>query len=154
MTILDDLEALYRKTGNPLFVWRAMAECGPGMDPRRPLPDWVREYLEVVAWEFERLNFNVDAKLSASEKIKRVPAALGLVGKGRGGNAFARWKKVNDDATIAFWHDEARRQGVKGEAWVHDFMCRHCMDRATVRRRIAAARQLWKAQEKGSQKDR
>jgi hypothetical protein len=46
MASLDDLEALYRETGNPLYVWKAFAEdCRAG----EPLPGWIEDYLRECA---------------------------------------------------------------------------------------------------------
>jgi hypothetical protein len=45
-TMMHDLEALYRETGNPIYVWKAFAEeCRQG----EPLPGWIEDYLRECA---------------------------------------------------------------------------------------------------------
>jgi hypothetical protein len=82
--LLSDLQALYEKSGNPLYVWRAIyfwrASGGDW------LPPWCLDYLEMSADELMKLSS--DRSLSFAEKGSRVGAAMGLIGKGK--NEFRR----------------------------------------------------------------
>jgi hypothetical protein len=135
-TILRELEALYRETGNPLYVWKAFAEeCRPG----EPLPGWIEEYLRECAGRL----LDPAEQVSPSEAARRTAAALGLTSNGR--NAFAELKAIQRNAAMASLYEIRAKPG-RREAYLAEVSKKVKKNRATVLRRIARARKLWDAQ--------
>jgi hypothetical protein len=96
-----DLETLYRETGNPLYVWSALASyeaCPDG----KPWPAWVTEYLRYAGEAIKMLADDEQPSVAA----KRVNAVLGLTGRGR--NAFDEYRLIIRAGNAAFI-DEQRR---------------------------------------------
>lgn len=110
---LERLEVLYRETGNPVFVWKALAaQRAPrlyakhteGAIPPLQIPEWAAEYLLVIASRLSGLANGVrvirsKGELSllsivqddATESMKDVTAVLlGLTSQG--GNAFKKYQ--------------------------------------------------------------
>jgi hypothetical protein len=108
---LDVLHDRWRKTGDPLAVWAAIAICS---DQDREMPDWVRDYLAAAA---SRMTSSAGYDLR-----KALPAILGL-GSKRGprpvhddqrdadlfvfASVFFYWIATGDSLDHAL--DEARR---------------------------------------------
>jgi len=117
-TMMHDLEALYRETGNPIYVWKAFAEeCRQG----EPLPGWIEDYLRECAGhlidmaEAERRFTPEPGKrpVSPSEAAQRTPQGLGLTRIGW--NAFAEYRDNERNARVA-WLRETRPRPIK-DSW-------------------------------------
>jgi hypothetical protein len=94
----EKLEKLYRETGNPLYVWAALADyqvCSDGA----PLPAWIMEYLREAAMALE---FIADVE-QPSEALRRVNVALRLTRSGR--NEFAEYRQDIRGLNAAHIHD-------------------------------------------------
>jgi hypothetical protein len=113
MSRLTDLEAMYHETGNPLYVWVALARhdlCPDGA----PLPAWVMGYLREVAQVLELMAIDWPPATAA----KKVTAALGLTAHGRR-NRFAEYQ-MDRRAEWAVWAHEQGRDLFRdqgGNAW-------------------------------------
>jgi hypothetical protein len=104
-----DLETLYRETGNPLYVYSALADyelCPEG----KPLPVWVMDYLREVATALELL---ADAE-PPSAALARATAALRLTRRGGGGNRFAEYRLIARADSCAHLHEH--RKGLQPTA--------------------------------------
>jgi len=70
-------EALFRHTGNPLYLWAIVARCGEAGGPPLPLPDLARDYLMSCAAGLTRLGkpgvWPLRETLRPHEKAKRNP---------------------------------------------------------------------------------
>jgi len=160
-----DLDLLRRQrdtTGNPLYVWEAVRQCHHPNYPA-PYPDWVREYLNDVAINFQVMGRLLDPRTfperqegeSAEDHLKRYhrwdnapPIAiastqaltlqcLGFVRKGW--NAFKSFyadaRDRSDALDIEFPLDKSRR-----EVW--DEKAARDGDERIVRRRVKRGREL------------
>ena len=139
--VLEDLEGLYEETRNPLYAWAAIEECRKGNIPRRPLPDWCRNYLETVACELMTL---AESDGEPSKKAGHVAAALALTRRGK--NAFKDYAANHDNALLAFWYEHYTKTR-RGEKFLDDQATKKDLAPETARKRIAKARRLWQAQE-------
>lgn len=90
-----DMEALYRKHRNPLYVWWAinLRAALPG----EAIPSWCLDALDDWASAISAMAF--DSTLLASEKAKRLPAALGL--SAQGSNVFKQFENDARDNALA-----------------------------------------------------
>jgi hypothetical protein len=98
---MTDFEALYRETGNPLYVWKALADyqlCPDGA----PLPGWIMACLREAALALEMLADGEQPDMAA----KAVTAVLGLTGPGR--NRFADYRQDIRALNAAHIHDTRR----------------------------------------------
>jgi hypothetical protein len=86
----------FKRTGNPVFAWDAIADClAAGM----PLPAWTREYLLPVAGQIANLS---RSSVPSRDAIDRAVArAVGLKGKGRF-NPFREIGRVPHELLVAF----------------------------------------------------
>jgi hypothetical protein len=82
----EDLETLFRATGNPLYALRAVRDYELCPD-RAPWPEWVVSYLRAVA---DALTFLADTETPGAA-AKQTNAAMGLTG--RGFNRFADYRQ-------------------------------------------------------------
>ncbi len=85
-------ETLFRNTGNPLHVWRAIDMCLSEIEPK-PLPGWCLIYLKDVSANLKALSWRKDFRVKDKEKkisskaaTELLAPALGLTRKGW--NAF------------------------------------------------------------------
>ena len=138
--VLEDLEGLYEETRNPLYAWAAIEECRKGNIPRRPLPDWCRNYLETVACELLTL---AESDGEPSKKAGHMAAALALTRRGK--NAFKDYAANQANAQLAFWYEHFKKTR-RGEKFL-GAKADEGLALATARKRIAKARRLWHAQE-------
>jgi hypothetical protein len=145
-----DLETLYRETGNPLYVFAALADhqiCPDGA----PLPAWIMGYLREAALTLELMADTVQP----SAAVKQVNAALRLTKPGGNGNAFAQYRLIIRAENAAFI-DEHRKEifvhkGKPEKAHVAmDWVAKHTggVSNKTVRNRIKRFREL-QASQKG-----
>jgi hypothetical protein len=160
-TALDDLEALYRETGNVTYLWEALA----GLGPEAPWPAWIRSYLAEAAGAVAALFYELAPspgprylpptkdklppnanRLSPEQVVEKIPAALGFVKPGRNGNAIAARRQMESDAVLAVRYETALKPGTS-ESLVTLAAKQTGQSKATVRRRIARARTGWSTQE-------
>jgi hypothetical protein len=138
-----DLETLYRETGNPLYVWAALANyqlCPDGA----PLPTWIMSYIRETAMAFE-LMADIEQPNVA---VNKVNAALGLTATGNN-NAFAEYRRIARASNAAFIDDHRKeifvRKGKPEKASVsRHWIAKHTggtSDR-TIRNWIKLIRQL------------
>ena len=144
---LKDLESLYEATGNPLYAWDAIGWCAQRMDPRRPLPDWCRGYLEEVAVELLAL---AERDGKPAVKAGKVTQALGFTRQGY--NAFKDYASAGANAHLAFWFEQAvKRRGGKDfleAVAAKDQDPNNVADPDKLMKRIHKARRLWAIQRK------
>jgi len=111
---LQRLEALFRETNNPLYVWNAIWHCFAMGELRQmlegdaegdpqpvspyPFPNWCLSYLSAAANQFTDLCRGADraneAPVTPAEALKAVPSVLGFGRKGF--NAFDSWNATLD----------------------------------------------------------
>jgi hypothetical protein len=90
------LTAQYRKSGNPVWAWDAIAWC---VSYEFPLPAWTRAYLLDVAGKMAKLSRgNVPGKNAIDPAVAR---AVGLTGKGRF-NPFREPTRPAHEMVVAF----------------------------------------------------
>jgi len=118
----DDLEALYRATGNPIYAWKALADYGRCPDGA-PLPPWVQKYVREAALMIEALaDFEPPSRAAASVNV-----ALGISGSDRK-NAFSDYRQDIRGMNAAHVHEnrhemfgpQSRRKEYKSDEWLED----------------------------------
>jgi len=109
---LDWSEDWWKKTNNPLYVWRVVAIC-LNATPRVPIPDWCLPYLATAAGNINNLTSGRDfrgerERVSPDQAHALAVEALGLSSQGKK-NAFARVAEDAQDQRHArnagFGHD-------------------------------------------------
>ena len=98
---MRNLEALFRESKNPVYVWAALADYKLCQDSA-PLPAWVMSYLREAALWIEML---ADAG-KPSAAVKRVNVVLGLTAPGK--NRFADYRQDVRALNAAHIHDIRR----------------------------------------------
>jgi hypothetical protein len=101
-TLLDQLEALYLKTSNPVYAFQALARYDLCPDDQ-PLPAWLMAYVRDIAMNINTLTHTE----SPSQALKKVNAALGLSARGRK-NRFAEWRLDRRAEWADFLHGQGR----------------------------------------------
>jgi hypothetical protein len=118
---LHGREALWAATGNPLYVWAAVAACSLWEDEQgsasgpHPLPPWCQDYLGKAGFKF----MAEVAKLKARDRKPGAPLletravvadVLDFTPSDRGSNVFNEY--VKDAACIAdaAWYDSAETE--------------------------------------------
>jgi hypothetical protein len=150
METLDEqvaiLEVLYRQSkgkseGNVTYPWEAIADLGPD----KPLPAWIRVYLAEAAIAVAGMVH--DRTISPKQAVDRIPAALGFVRPGRGGNAFAARRELERNADLAWKYELAKQPGNANQlkSAIADVLGH--ADMTSVERRIRRGRKMLKAQE-------
>jgi hypothetical protein len=110
--LLAPFEAEWKRTGNPLWIWRALRIAFRGAEGNiHALPQWIADYLDTTAWKVSSLGIGLDhrgntppgphapsrRKLRKTEKPSDLLAdALGFTTMGR--SVFA--KDVTDQRNL------------------------------------------------------
>ncbi len=166
---VERMETEYAITANPLYVWEALDTL---LNDRRtkdaarkaPLPDWIIEYLARSAnaiswlsgcWDYRAVEAAtrenktladlcaaLDHKLSSSQATKQVGEALGFEKRGR--NVFVQYKARNEMVDDLIEYGEMLDEGASSREAILAIMgSRQIDDERTVRRRLAAARDIF-----------
>lgn len=119
MDNLKTLEILYADTGNPLFIWDAIAVLNylRSLGPRGfkvpdlpPVPEWAVSYIAQTAVDLTKLA-NGELTSGTGSPVSRVPHALGLVSQ-RGSNKFVEYRAMRRDIDIADRAEQLRKEGM------------------------------------------
>jgi hypothetical protein len=158
--MVRNLEAMYRETGNPLYLWNAVAAI-PRPDS---VPEWIWVYLIIVACRLTVLSN--DRKEPPPAKLRRLQSLLeftrnddseprdyGYAGfrSFRGANAFRDFIDNERNAVLASWYERALERGLIGKNLVADAMKELNCSKASVHRYIRNAKELWEAQRRNRQ---
>jgi hypothetical protein len=147
-TIMQELEALYRETGNPLYAWKAFAE---EYRSGKALPGWIEDYLRECAGHLLDMA-EVEARwipepgkrpISPGEAAKRTAQALRLTSPGR--NKFADYRDIQRMAAVAGAYE---RRSTNAEETAEALADRAGVDPRTIQNWVGRARKLWEAQDK------
>jgi hypothetical protein len=93
--------AAAKTTGNPLYLWSAIAAV---VSKGRPLPQPVRDYLFHVAIEILKArSAHCEGRIDSDEAVRRAISALQLVSSGH--NAFDNHKRYSRYALTALNYD-------------------------------------------------
>jgi hypothetical protein len=99
-------QGAWQKSGNPFFVWRAVALC---TEYKMPLPDWITNYLSDVAQrmtsdaqkDLRNAYFHQDAT-AATDLRAVLPGIMGFPAKQGPGHPLHPCPKI-DDLLLAGW---------------------------------------------------
>ena len=144
---LKDLGSLYEATGNPLYAWDAIGWCSQGSDPRRPLPNWCRDYLEEVAFEL------LDLAERGGKPAGQIGKAVQILGFTRQGyNAFKDLASADANMLLTFWYERAVKTR-RGQDYLEAVGAKNqdpdnVADPEKLMKRIQKARQLMLIQRK------
>jgi hypothetical protein len=158
-----EYEAIYRATGNPLYVWEALTYCAPG----EPLPGWIFDYLQrcasappdeapdgAVGVEEEDpvvpkprglldvATYVAIDKMTPSAAVNSVARALGLQ-QGNNFNAFADNREREKNASMASYVQASGRR----KAWAKIAEATG-LSRSQIHERVKSAERLWQAQDR------
>jgi hypothetical protein len=98
---------MYEQTGNTLHVWRAIQICSELMLPKgtRPIidcyPDWVCNYLSVVADRFEELYNAPDGEVKNFGPVVADCLGMKKLGQGVRSDAYEIWERARRDRMLA-----------------------------------------------------
>jgi hypothetical protein len=117
---LARLEHWWKETGNPLYIWEALAKCLSNDGSEKSIPAFCREYLKETAVKLTLLQWGRDfrsaadpkPRIDAEQANRLAPAALGL-GREGSKNMFAR--VVENQAVQRLALDEDRCGIVEAE---------------------------------------
>jgi hypothetical protein len=134
--VVDEYEALYRETRNPLYVWEAFENC----QRDEPLPSWVFDYLAGCARSLGALGQPAWDDIPSCQIESRHPGVLDIADAVCAGSlkaddaanlaaralAFKRGAKDNAFADLAqtrkgfreAWHVDVTRAGTKQRAGI------------------------------------
>jgi hypothetical protein len=121
---LPALQRWHEETGNPLYVWQALARC-LNAQPPAPIPPWCSPYLAdaannmaLLSWGKDFRDKTLERRISPDDAKKLVGEALSLW-KPKTKNAFAR---LADDALAsrtALDFDDAAEMAERGRLILH-----------------------------------
>jgi hypothetical protein len=145
---LSELQAYYKRDGNPVFVWQAVnAARGYSVE----WPDWVYDYLLDAADRIMEIKQEVAERQPARREAERVGKALGfgVEGPGQGGR-FKQASMLDRDRDIYFrvheWMEAERKRYPKREpnlSGAYDAVKDQLgLDRSTIQRGYARIRDL------------
>jgi hypothetical protein len=109
--LLAPFEAEWKRTKNPLWVWRALrvAFRGPERDVH-VLPKWITDYLDAVAWRISALGIGQDHRGATLPVGLRVPKPGPMLRRGYGSKKRKR-QAATDLLPDALGFTQGRRAG-------------------------------------------
>ena len=151
--LLAPFEAEWKRTGNPLWVWRALRVAFRGAEGNvHALPQWIADYLDAAAWKVSALGIGFDhrgstppgphaplrRKLRKAEKPSDLlPDALGFTTMGR--SVFAKDVTDQRNTDMAERYSHWLAQGCKpAEARAKVLEEQHRYDDRWLRRTLKA----------------